>query len=113
VVLSADLKKIFAGVLLSWFGEHQRRLPWRETYDPYHVWVSEVMAQQTRMDRVVVYFTRFIRRFPTVAELALADEDELLTFWEGLGYYSRVRNLHKAAKTIMAGRGRLPETYKG
>jgi A/G-specific adenine glycosylase len=113
VLFSTDLKNIFAPILLAWFKQHQRDLPWRKGYNPYHVWVSEVMAQQTQMDRVVVYFERFIQRFPTVIDLACADEDELLKLWEGLGYYSRARNLHKAAKMVANGGGVLPETYKG
>ncbi len=110
-MLSADLKKIFSASLLAWFEEHQRDLPWRRNYDPYQIWVSEVMAQQTQMDRVVDYFTQFIQRFPTVADLAGGDEDELLKLWEGLGYYSRARNLHKAAKMVVADGGQIPETY--
>ena len=112
-MLSVDLKNIFAQVLLAWFKKHHRDLPWRKTYQPYHVWVSEVMAQQTQMDRVVVYFERFMERFPTVTDLATGDEDAVLKLWEGLGYYSRACNLHKAAKVVADGGGVLPDTYKG
>lgn len=111
-VLTTDLTNFFARALLAWFAEHRRDLPWRKTYDPYHVWVSEVMAQQTQMDRVVVYFERFMQRFTTVAELADGDEDELLKLWEGLGYYSRARNLHNAAQMIVMFGGVMPTTYK-
>lgn len=86
--------------LLDWFARNMRPLPWRREYDPYHVWVSEIMLQQTQMDRAVAYFERWMRRFPTLRSVAEADPDEALKLWEGLGYYSRVRNLHKAAREI-------------
>ncbi len=86
--------------LLLWFRRAARDLPWRSTYDPYHVWISEIMLQQTQMDRGVVYFNRWIGRFPTVRAVAEADLQEILKYWEGLGYYARARNLHKAAKVI-------------
>jgi A/G-specific adenine glycosylase len=87
--------------LLNWFRQNKRALPWRDTYAPYHVLVSEFMLQQTQMERAAVYFERWIERFPTLAGVAAADPDEVLKAWEGLGYYSRARNLHKAAKVIM------------
>ena len=90
-----------AAALLDWFSRHKRDLPWRETYSPYHVWISEIMLQQTQMDRGVDYFTRWIARFPDVGTLAAAPEDEILKLWEGLGYYSRARNLHKAAQEVV------------
>ena len=86
--------------LLLWFRRTARDLPWRRTYDPYHVWISEIMLQQTQMDRGVVYFQRWIARFPSVRAVAEADQQEILKYWEGLGYYARARNLHKAAKVI-------------
>lgn len=86
--------------LLLWFRRTARDLPWRRTYDPYHVWISEIMLQQTQMDRGVVYFQRWIDRFPSVLAVAEADQQEILKYWEGLGYYARARNLHKAAKVI-------------
>ena len=92
----------FSTLLLQWFQHARRPLPWRENYDPYQVWLSEVMLQQTQMDRAVVYFTRFLARFPDVFALAAASEDEVLRLWEGLGYYSRARNLLKAAQEIVA-----------
>ncbi|MFU2209747.1 A/G-specific adenine glycosylase [Solidesulfovibrio sp. C21] len=95
----------FVPLLLDWFAAKKRDLPWRNTYDPYAVWVSEIMAQQTQMDRVVSYFNRFMELFPGIAELAAAPEDAVLKAWEGLGYYSRARNLHAAAKRIMAEHG--------
>ncbi len=102
----------FTANLLEWFTIHSRDLPWRRTYDPYHVWVSEIMLQQTRMDRVVAYFSRWIVRFPTINILADAAEDEVLRLWEGLGYYSRARNLHKTARILCENGCHLPEDYE-
>lgn len=87
--------------LYQWFVQHQRPLPWRTTYAPYAVWVSEIMLQQTQMERGVNYFQRWMQRLPTIAAVAAAPEEEILRLWEGLGYYSRARNLHKAARIIM------------
>ena len=88
-------------LLLAWYGEHKRVLPWREDASPYHVWVSEIMLQQTRVEAAKDYYLRWLARFPTVAALADASEQEVLKAWEGLGYYGRARNLHKAAKIVM------------
>ena len=97
--------------LLDWFAANQRDLPWRCTYDPYQVWVSEIMGQQTQMSRVVVYFLQWIRMFPNVAAVAAAPEQQLIKAWEGLGYYSRVRNLRRAAQIIMETHGgKIPDT---
>jgi len=90
-----------ATALLDWFCRHKRDLPWRRTYAPYHVWISEVMLQQTQMERGVEYFKRWVARFPDVESLASAPEDEVLKLWEGLGYYSRARNLHLAAREVV------------
>ena len=87
--------------LLAWFAAEKRPLPWRERYDPYAVWISEIMLQQTQMERGAQYFVRWMERFPTLRHVAEATPDALLKAWEGLGYYSRVRNLHKAAQRIM------------
>ncbi len=96
--------------LLDWFERHQRRLPWRDDSRPYHVWLSEVMLQQTRVDTVIPYFERFVRAFPDVPTLATADQQAVLKLWEGLGYYSRARNLHKTARLLVAQHGgKLPE----
>lgn len=93
----------------AWFARNQRALPWRQTYDPYHVWVSEVMLQQTRMEVVTDRFSDFIRRFPTIASLAQASEDEVTAAWSGLGYYRRARMLRSGAATVMKKfGGRLP-----
>lgn len=97
--------------LRAWFRRHRRDLPWRENRDPYRVWVSEIMLQQTQVERVKEFFTRFMARFPTVAALAAAREPEVLRLWEGLGYYRRARQLHEAARRIAGEHaGRLPES---
>ena len=96
--------------LLNWFERHQRRLPWRHDDRPYYVWLSEVMLQQTQVDTVIPYFERFVRAFPDVPTLAAADQQAVLKLWEGLGYYSRARNLHKTAQLLMTRHGgKLPE----
>lgn len=86
--------------LLAWFHENRRDLPWRSDRDPYKVWVSEIMLQQTQVDTVIPYYNRFIAKFPTLQALAQATDDEVLKLWEGLGYYSRVRNLHSAVREV-------------
>ncbi len=103
--LSAEQKKAFAQTLQDWFTAHMRPLPWRETYEPYGVWVSEIMLQQTQMERGVSYYANWMRRFPTIRSVAEAGEEAVLKAWEGLGYYSRARNLHAAAKKILAEHG--------
>ncbi len=98
--------------LLDWYDQHKRPLPWRDEPDPYRVWISEVMLQQTQVATVVPYYERFLGRFPALADLAAASLDEVLKAWEGLGYYARARNLHAAACQLMAEyEGRLPESY--
>lgn len=100
--------------LLDWYDANRRVLPFRGTRDPYAVWISEIMLQQTRTDTVSGYYTRFLNRFPNIAALAQADEQEVLKYWEGLGYYSRARNLHKAAQIMQREYGgRFPTTYEG
>ncbi|MHC4830444.1 MAG: HhH-GPD family protein, partial [Planctomycetota bacterium] len=84
--------------LYAWYDEHARDLPWRETRDPYRIWVSEVMLQQTRVETVCGYYARFLKRFPTLQTLADAHEDDVLAAWSGLGYYRRARALHAAAR---------------
>ena len=96
----------FAAILIRWYSENKRRLPWRETEDPYRIWISEIILQQTRVAQGLEYFNRFMERFPDVASLAQAGEDEVMKYWQGLGYYSRARNLHAAAREIM-------ERYEG
>ena len=92
--------KRFSTKLLGWYALHKRALPWRQTKDPYVVWLSEIMLQQTRVAQGLPYFERFWNNFPTVHDLAKASEDAVLKRWQGLGYYSRARNLHKAAKLV-------------
>ena len=98
--------------LFTWYDAHHRDLPWRSTQDPYLIWVSEIILQQTRVAQGYDYFVRFVHRFPTVESLAAAPDDEVMRLWQGLGYYSRARNLHYAAKQIVA-MGGFPETYEG
>ncbi len=101
-----------AGPLLAWFDRHKRDLPWRRTSDPYRIWVSEVMLQQTQVDRVIGYYERFMAAFPSVEALAQTPLDEVLRHWEGLGYYSRARNLHAAAQRVVGEHGGVfPRTY--
>ena len=100
-----------SAALLPWYRGNARDLPWRKTQDPYPIWVSEIMLQQTRVAAVLGYYARFLAAFPTVEDLAAAPEEQLMKLWEGLGYYSRARNLQKAAK-VVAERGSFPNTYE-
>lgn len=102
----------FANTIISWFRENGRALPWRETRDPYAIWLSEIILQQTRIAQGWKYWERFMAQYPTVQDLAAAHEDEVLKLWQGLGYYSRARNLHTAAKQIVA-LGHFPDTLEG
>ena len=102
----------FALILLHWFRENGRELPWRQTRDPYAIWLSEIILQQTQVKQGWDYWERFMRRWPTVEDLAGATEDEVLREWQGLGYYSRARNLHFAARQIVA-LGHFPDTLEG
>ena len=104
--MNGDILRNLPGVLLPWFDKNKRNLPWRQDKEPYHVWLSEIMLQQTRVEAVKAYYARFLAELPTVSCLAQADDELLHKLWEGLGYYSRVRNLKKAAQVIM-------ETYDG
>lgn len=110
--MSFPLTKIVAP-LLEWYDQNARKLPWREFQDPYRIWVSEIMLQQTRVEAVIPYYERFLSALPTVKDLAECPEDELLRLWEGLGYYNRVRNMQAAAKTIMNEyKGSFPNEFK-
>ena len=102
----------FSNTILSWFRENGRELPWRETKNPYAIWLSEIILQQTRIAQGWEYWERFMAQYPTVQDLAAAHEDEVLKLWQGLGYYSRARNLHTAAKQIVA-LGHFPDTLEG
>ena len=103
---------VFSETILRWYAENGRDLPWRRTRDPYAVWLSEIILQQTRVAQGRAYWERFLDRFPTVEALAAAPEDEVLRLWQGLGYYSRARNLHAAAKQIVS-MGGFPSTLEG
>lgn len=100
---------IFSETLLKWYADNARDLPWRNTRDPYLIWVSEIILQQTRVSQGYDYFLRFVQRFPDVRSLASASEDEVMKYWQGLGYYSRARNLHEAARSM---NGVFPDTYE-
>lgn len=100
----------FSGEIIKWYQDNKRELPWRESSDPYLIWISEIILQQTRVVQGYDYFLRFMKRFPDVKTLAEADEDEVMKHWQGLGYYSRARNLHAAAKSM---NGEFPKTYEG
>lgn len=106
MTMQTEAKQYFSRELLAWYQRGNRDLPWRKNKDPYRIWVSEIMLQQTRVDTVIPYFERFMANFPTVQALAEAPEDEVLKCWEGLGYYSRARNLQAGAKMVM-------ELYRG
>ena len=98
--------------LLTWYAQQGRDLPWRQTRDPYAIWISEIMLQQTQVKTVLPYYDRWLQRFPTVTALAQADQQTVLKAWEGLGYYARARNLHRAAQAIVANRdGQFPKTF--
>lgn len=99
----------FSDILMAWYAENGRDLPWRGTKDPYRIWVSEIILQQTRVAQGYDYFLRFMGRFPDVSSLAAAEEDEVMRYWQGLGYYSRARNLHEAARSM---NGVFPQTYE-
>ena len=109
-----DRRAAFRKLVLGWYDRHARKLPWREDHDPYRVWVSEIMLQQTRVAAVIEHYRKFLQRFPTVEKLASARESSVLASWSGLGYYRRARMLHAAAKLIVRERqGRFPATANG
>ena len=103
------MEKEFARLLIEWYHEHKRDLPWRNTNDPYLIWISEIILQQTRVAQGYAYYQRFIERFPNLDSLAAAEENEVLKYWQGLGYYSRARNLHQAAISV---NGVFPVKYE-
>ncbi len=108
-----DIFELLPGALLPWYEENKRSLPWRETQDPYPIWLSEIMLQQTRVEAVKGYYARFLAELPDIAALASCDDERLHKLWEGLGYYSRVRNLKKAAQVIMDRHGgKFPGKYE-
>ncbi len=102
--------KSLSAPLLNWYDSHKRNLPWRHTKDPYKIWLCEIIMQQTRVAQGLSYYQKFVKKYPTVADLAAAPQDEVLKLWQGLGYYSRARNLHAAAQSM---NGVFPQTYDG
>lgn len=106
------MTEIFSRILIDWYKLNKRNLPWRHTKDPYRIWISEIILQQTRVVQGYEYFVRFMEHYPNVNLLAAAESDEVMKLWQGLGYYSRARNLHEAAKSIAAA-GEFPKTYEG
>ncbi|TPE45174.1 A/G-specific adenine glycosylase [Pontibacter mangrovi] len=103
----------FAQTLISWYGRHKRSLPWRDTTNPYYIWLSEVVLQQTRVAQGQPYYERFVAAYPTVQDLAAAPQDEVLRLWQGLGYYSRARNMHHTAQLVAEKyRGQFPDKYE-
>jgi len=107
------LKHLFQQRLLRWYRYHGRDLPWRKTQDPYHILVSEVMLQQTQVDRVLGFYDRFLKRYPSVEELASARRSQVREAWDGLGYYARARNLHRTARRVTHRHGgQFPRTYE-
>ena len=110
--MAQDIYEKLPGALLPWYAAHKRQLPWRQDREPYRVWLSEIMLQQTRVEAVKGYYARFLEALPTIASLASCEDDALHKLWEGLGYYSRVRNLKKAARVIMERHGGVfPREY--
>ncbi len=108
-----SIKSDFSKTLIKWYFGNKRALPWRQTKDPYHIWLSEIILQQTRVEQGTPYYHKFAKAFPTVFKLAQAKEQEVLKLWQGLGYYSRARNLHATAKIVVATyNGIFPKTYK-
>jgi A/G-specific adenine glycosylase len=105
--------RYFSDKVVEWYKTNKRDLPWRDTKDPYKVWLSEIILQQTRVNQGLPYYLRFIERFPTVQALASASEQDVLRLWQGLGYYTRARNLHKCAKVIVSShKGQFPTTFE-
>ncbi len=103
----------FADSIIQWYLKHQRDLPWRATQDPYKIWLSEIILQQTRVDQGLPYYLRFVEKFPALEAFARAEEDDILLLWQGLGYYSRARNMHKAAQQVLSEySGNFPTAYE-
>ncbi|SDR83612.1 A/G-specific adenine glycosylase [Christiangramia echinicola] len=104
---------VFSNILIHWYLQNKRDLPWRKTHEPYHIWLSEIMLQQTRIEQGLPYYYKFIEAYPTVFDLANASTDEVMKLWQGLGYYSRARNLHETSKYVANElNGKFPDTYK-
>jgi A/G-specific adenine glycosylase len=104
----------FSEILLGWYSKNKRDLPWRQTRDPYKIWLSEIIMQQTRVEQGLSYYLKFVKKYPEIKSLANAKEEDVLRLWQGLGYYSRARNLHNTANSIVKDfNGQFPETYSG
>jgi len=102
----------FSKIIINWYNENKRDLPWRNTRDPYKIWISEIILQQTRVTQGLPYYNNFIKAFPTLTHLANSPIDKLMKIWQGLGYYSRARNMHQAAKTVLDKfNGKFPENF--
>ncbi|MFB9863333.1 A/G-specific adenine glycosylase [Rufibacter immobilis] len=111
--MASETPSSFSNILIDWYARHRRPLPWRYTTDPYAIWLSEIILQQTRVRQGLPYYLRFLEQYPTVFDLANAPEDEVLRLWQGLGYYSRARNLHFTAKQVVEQfNGEFPSTYR-
>jgi len=111
-VITPDIEKKFSKTLINWYLKNKRELPWRETKDPYPIWLSEIILQQTRVQQGMSYYFAFLKQFPTIKHLAAASEKDVLSLWQGLGYYSRARNLHKTAQIIVTDfNGSFPDSY--
>ncbi|MGM0580063.1 MAG: A/G-specific adenine glycosylase [Bacteroidota bacterium] len=107
------MTQTFSNRIINWYKNNQRDLPWRNTSDPYKIWLSEIILQQTRVNQGLPYYNKFVSQYPSVHDLAKAPEDEVMRLWQGLGYYSRARNLHECAKSIVKDyNGEFPQTYK-
>ncbi|MFL5728947.1 MAG: A/G-specific adenine glycosylase, partial [Cytophagaceae bacterium] len=112
--MPGSTRDYFSRQLIKWYSSNQRSLPWRETRDPYKIWLSEILLQQTRVNQGLPYYIKFINSFPDIQSLARADEQTVLRLWQGLGYYSRARNLHATAKNIVQNyQGKIPASYDG
>ena len=106
-------KSVFANRIIDWYDRNKRDLPWRHTRDPYKIWLSEIILQQTRVAQGLPYYLAFVKQYPSVKKLAAAPQDEVLRLWQGLGYYARARNLHACAKKVVAEfHGKFPGSYK-
>lgn len=113
LTIEIELMKKMREPVIDWYQKNKRELPWRKEKNPYHIWLSEIMLQQTRIEAVKQYYERFLKQIPTIQDLAEIEEEKLLKLWEGLGYYNRARNLKKAAQVIQEKyEGKMPKHYK-
>ena len=108
-----NIRSRFSEILLRWYKKEKRKLPFRQTKEPYKVWLSEIILQQTQMNTGIKYYEKFIKRFPDIVSLANAPQEEVYSLWQGLGYYNRAKNLHKTSKIISKNNGLFPKDYEG